>query len=180
MKQNTDPSPPVISERDHSVSRVLWRVLFLNLLVAVLKLVFGYFAGAVSMLADGLHSTLDASSNVMGLVGMKVARKAPDEEHPYGHRKFEALAAIGISLFLFLACYEVLTRVVQRIGESSSVHPEPITFAVMLFIGIVCSLFTAVTVTRWLLTMVCEAPWAQKLSLYGLPDPDKVENRPAE
>ena len=133
MKQNTDPSPPVISERDHSVSRVLWRVLFLNLLVAVLKLVFGYFAGAVSMLADGLHSTLDASSNVMGLVGMKVARKAPDEEHPYGHRKFEALAAIGISLFLFLACYEVLTRVVQRIGESSSVHPEPITFAVMLF-----------------------------------------------
>ncbi|MCD6360342.1 MAG: protein translocase subunit SecD [Armatimonadetes bacterium] len=53
-------------------------------------------------------------------------------------------------------------------------------FAVMLFIGIVCSLFTAVTVTRWLLTMVCEAPWAQKLSLYGLPDPDKVENRPAE
>ncbi len=42
-------------------------------------------------------------------------------------------------------------------------------FAVMLFIGIACSLFTAVTITRWLLTMVGEAPWAQNPSLYGLP-----------
>lgn len=45
-------------------------------------------------------------------------------------------------------------------------------FAVMLFIGIICSLFTAVTVTRWLLTMVGDAPWAQKLWLYGLPERD--------
>ncbi len=45
-------------------------------------------------------------------------------------------------------------------------------FAVMLFIGIACSLFTAVTITRWLLTMVGDAPWAQKLSLYGLPERD--------
>lgn len=41
-------------------------------------------------------------------------------------------------------------------------------FAIMLFIGVVCSLFTAVTVTRWLLTMVAERPWAQKRSLYGV------------
>jgi preprotein translocase subunit SecD len=45
-------------------------------------------------------------------------------------------------------------------------------FAVMLFIGIACSLFTAVTVTRWLLTMVGDTPWAQKLWLYGLPERD--------
>lgn len=41
-------------------------------------------------------------------------------------------------------------------------------FAIMLFIGVLCSLFTAVTVTRWLLTMVVEWPWAQKRSLYGV------------
>ena len=48
-------------------------------------------------------------------------------------------------------------------------------FAVMLFIGVVCHLFTAITVTRWLLTMVGEAPWAQKGSLYGIPERDRVE-----
>ena len=52
--------------RDRQVNRVLWVVLFLNLFVAVLKLIFGFLAGAVSMLADGLHSLLDASSNVVG------------------------------------------------------------------------------------------------------------------
>ncbi|MFW6156875.1 MAG: SecD/SecF family protein translocase subunit, partial [Armatimonadota bacterium] len=41
-------------------------------------------------------------------------------------------------------------------------------FAIMLFIGVICSLFTAVTVTRWLLTMVAETRWAQKRSLYGV------------
>ena len=48
-------------------------------------------------------------------------------------------------------------------------------FAIMLFIGVVCSLFTAVTVTRWLLTMVAEARWAQKRSLYGVGERSEEE-----
>ncbi len=43
----------------------------------------------------------------------------------------------------------------------------------MLFIGIICHLFTAITVTRWLLTMVCEAKWAHSRRLYGVPEPDE-------
>lgn len=117
--------------RDHSVNVVLWRVLFLNLLVAVLKLVFGSLSGALSMVADGFHSTLDASSNVVGLIGLRIARRAPDEDHPYGHRKFEALAALGISLFLFITCYEILTSVVARFRGAHVVEPHPVTFAVM-------------------------------------------------
>ena len=124
-------------ERDRSVIRVLWQVLFLNLLVAVLKLVFGYLSGALSMVADGFHSTLDASSNVVGLLGIQIARRAPDEDHPYGHRKFEALAALGISLFLFLTCYEILTSVVGRFKGSHEVEPRLVTFAVMIFTVIV-------------------------------------------
>jgi len=127
--------------RDRSVNRVLWVVLFLNLFVAVLKLVFGYLAGAVSMLADGLHSVLDASSNVVGLVGFHLARRAPDEDHPYGHRKFEALAALGISLFLFLSCYKVLSEVISRFGGSHHVEPNLATFGAMI-IGLVVNFFT--------------------------------------
>ncbi|HCA45872.1 MAG TPA: protein translocase subunit SecD, partial [Armatimonadetes bacterium] len=53
-------------------------------------------------------------------------------------------------------------------------------FAAMLAIGVVCSLFTAVTVTRWLLTMIIEARWAQKRSLYGVPErPESTETEPA-
>jgi len=129
------------AQRDRSVNRVLVVVLFLNLFVAALKLVFGYLAGAVSMLADGLHSILDASSNIIGLVGFHVARRAPDEDHPYGHRKFEALAALGISLFLFLSCYKVIHEVISRFGHAHHVEPNVFTFAAMV-IGIVVNVFT--------------------------------------
>lgn len=119
--------------RDREVSLVLWRVLFLNLLVAVLKIVFGFLSGALSMIADGFHSVLDASSNVVGLVGMKLARKEADPEHPYGHRKFEALAALAISLFLFMTCYEIITRVIGHSHDGHAIDAGIATFAVMIF-----------------------------------------------
>lgn len=133
-----------ITVRDAAVGRVLWIVLGLNLLVAALKLVFGYFSGALSMVADGFHSALDASSNVIGLTGMRVARKAPDSGHPYGHRKFEALAALAISLFLFITCYEILTSLLSRLRGEHEVRPHPITFIAMA-VSVVINLF----VTRY-------------------------------
>ncbi|HYV51570.1 MAG TPA: cation diffusion facilitator family transporter [Dongiaceae bacterium] len=121
----------VVSTRDAAVGRVLWIVLFLNLLVAALKLVFGFLSGALSMVADGFHSALDASSNVIGLTGMRAARKAPDPEHPYGHRKFEALAALAISLFLFITCYEILSSLIGRLHGEHQVRPRVVTFVAM-------------------------------------------------
>ncbi len=121
-----------VASRDREVNGVLWKVLFLNLLVAVLKLVFGFLSGALSMVADGFHSALDASSNVVGLVGMKLAGKAADPEHPYGHRKFEALAALAIALFLFITCYEILSQVAERFHGPHDVEPRLVTFLVMV------------------------------------------------
>ena len=130
--ETSTPTPRMDrQERDRSVIRVLIYVLLLNVLVAVLKLVFGYLAGAVSMLADGLHSLLDGTSNIVGLVGIGIARKAPDDDHPYGHRKFEALAALGISMFLFITSWEVLREVVARVHGEHHVEPRLETFVVM-------------------------------------------------
>ena len=76
------------AERYSAVVRVLYRVLFLNLGVAIVKILLGYFTGAVSILSDGFHSLTDASSNVVALVGVSIARRPPDADHPYGHRKY--------------------------------------------------------------------------------------------
>ena len=65
--------PMAKGERDRQVARVLWLVLGLNVLVASTKLVVGYQVGALSLVADGLHSVLDGSSNVVGLVGIALA-----------------------------------------------------------------------------------------------------------
>ena len=115
-----------------SVSRVLLRVLFLNLAVAGAKLAFGYTTGTVSMISDGFHSLTDSASNVLGLAAARVARKPPDEDHPYGHRKFETLAAAGIFVFLVLVVVEVLRAAIKRVYGGDAPEVTAWSFAVML------------------------------------------------
>jgi cation diffusion facilitator family transporter len=95
--------------------RVFVATLALNLFVALSKLGWGFFTNTLSMIADGFHSLLDASSNVVGIIGLTISARPPDKDHPYGHRKFEAVAAICISFLMFLASYEVLAEAVPRL-----------------------------------------------------------------
>jgi cation diffusion facilitator family transporter len=118
----------VLTEKYNSVTRVLKRVLFLNLAVAFAKIGLGYVTGAVSILSDGFHSLTDAASNVVALVGVSVARRPPDENHPYGHRKYETMASLGILLFLVLVLMQVLSAAYDRLinGGTPRVFPEGI------------------------------------------------------
>jgi len=115
------------------VRAVLFLTLGLNLVVSAVKLTAGYFFHSVSMMADGFHSFFDATSNIIGLVGVKVANKPPDESHPYGHKKYETFAALGIAALLFGTCLEVLKRAyAQLAGGPSAIEVTYASFAVMI------------------------------------------------
>jgi len=116
----------VAIDRYTAVTRVLWRVFFVNLAVAFAKIVLGYATGAVSILSDGFHSLTDSASNVVALVGVSAARRPPDTNHPYGHRKYETMASLGILLFLVIVLVEVLQAAVNRFvnGGTPRVFPE--------------------------------------------------------
>lgn len=118
--------------RHGEIRTVLWRVLLLNWLVAFAKVGYGVVTGALSMTADGVHSLLDGASNLVGLVATGVARRPPDGTHPYGHRKFEALAAIAIAGLLLLAAYEVAKAAVSRLLWPASPVVTPLSFGIML------------------------------------------------
>lgn len=109
-----------MSSRYSEVSRVLLRVLALNLLVAVAKIAFGYTSGAISILSDGFHSLADAASNVVGLVGIHAANQPADEDHPYGHRKYETVAAAAVTGFLLLVLLEVLRNAFNHLSGRSA------------------------------------------------------------
>jgi cation diffusion facilitator family transporter len=126
-----DPSLGVAS-RTADVSRVLTRVLVLNLIVATAKILYGYSSGAVSILSDGFHSLTDSASNVVGLVGVRLAARPPDANHPYGHRKFETLAAGGIFVFLALVVIEVVETAVSRLRAPQSLDVTAVSFGVMI------------------------------------------------
>ncbi len=106
-----------MSEREQRTKRiiaVLWDIMALNLAVAIAKLIYGARSGAIAITADGIHSLLDASSNVVGLIGIYAARRPPDADHPYGHRKYETFAALGIVAMLLLGCHEIATAAIDR------------------------------------------------------------------
>jgi cation diffusion facilitator family transporter len=122
------PRAGVLTDRYAEVRRVLYRVLYLNLAVAVAKIALGYFTGAVSILSDGFHSLTDSASNVVALIGISVARRPPDANHPYGHRKYETMASLGILVFLVVVMVEVLSAAADRLvnGGTPKVFPEGI------------------------------------------------------
>ena len=97
-----------------------------------MKLVLGYATGAVSIVSDGFQSLTDSAANVIGLVGMRAARKPPDADHPYGHRKFETLAAAGIFVFMFLAVFEIGRSALKHFASAAAPEVTPLTFLVMI------------------------------------------------
>ena len=112
---------------------MLSRVLVLNLSVAIAKIAFGYFSGAVSVLSDGFHSLIDASSNVVGLIGIRAASQPPDQDHPYGHRKYETVASSVFVGFAALVVLEVLRNAYNHLAGREPHHPITLaSFAVMV------------------------------------------------
>lgn len=126
-----DPRHARAALRYAEVTRVLLRVLVLNLLVAAAKIAFGWWSGAVSILSDGFHSLTDSASNVVALVGIRLARQPADEAHPYGHRKFETLASAAIFVFLLLVLVEVVRTSVSRLLAGGAPNVTGLSFGVM-------------------------------------------------
>lgn len=101
------------------VRQVLLITLFLNLFVMGLKAVVGIITGSLSLQADALHSVTDSANNVLGLVASHFSSPIPDRHHPYGHQKYEGVAALGIAAFLAIACFEILQGAIEKIWHGS-------------------------------------------------------------
>jgi cation diffusion facilitator family transporter len=112
--------------------RVLWVVLWLNMVVAAAKFGYGLLTGSVSMQADGIHSSFDGMSNVIGLIGLWAAAAPPDALHPYGRKKYETFAAAAIGLMLFGTCLYILRNSYLHWREAVVPEVTVVSFAVML------------------------------------------------
>lgn len=111
-------------ERFRAIRQVLIVTLILNLVATAAKLIVGYWTGSLSLVADGFDSVFDSASNVIGLVGIYIAARPADEEHPYGHRKFETFTAMSISLLLFITCWELVKSAWARLTAPETIVPE--------------------------------------------------------
>jgi len=129
---------PQRTARSDAVRRVLIATLIANLVVVVAKAVAGASAHSLSVLADAAHSSVDAWNNVMALIIARVAAKAPDAEHPYGHAKFETLGALAIVAFLSITVFELVESAFARlVGTGHVPQATPLVVIVMVTSAVV-------------------------------------------
>jgi cation diffusion facilitator family transporter len=129
--------------RNQQVRRILLLTFIANLTVVVAKATAGLLAQSLSVLADAAHSSLDAWNNIMALFLARVAAKAPDAEHPYGHAKFETLGALAIVAFLSVSVYELCSSAITRLAGGGAT-PRGTTFAVVvMLVSAVINFFVA-------------------------------------
>jgi len=114
-----------------AVRRILMIIFVLNILTALAKGIYGLYTDTLSMSADGLHSFFDSTANIIGLVGISLAARPPDRDHPYGHAKYESFAAMGIAILLFAGCLQLIVSAVGRLQSGGSPNVTGLSFVVM-------------------------------------------------
>jgi cation diffusion facilitator family transporter len=113
---------PLQFKQYKKVQRVLWQVLGANLLITIVKIVLGTISGSLAVVADGFHSMVDSSSNLIGLAAIKLAARPADEQYPYGYQRYETLGAMAIGGLLVLAAWEIIQSMFERFIQR--IYPE--------------------------------------------------------
>jgi cation diffusion facilitator family transporter len=127
------------------VRRVFIGLLVANLAVVAAKLAVGLASGSLAILGSAVDSCVDALNNVLALIVVRVAAKEPDEDHPYGHGKFETLGALAIVGFLSISCFELVRGAVNHlIGGTHRIDVSDLQLAVL-----VLTLGVNVLITRY-------------------------------
>lgn len=128
----------------NKVRRVLLVVLFSNLILGLIKVLYGYNTNVLSITADGYDSLLDALTNIVGIAAVYISGKPSDNEHRYGHNKVETFASLLISGTLFIVAYEIIEAAIERFFNNVIPSISPSTYSVLII-----TLIITVLVSRY-------------------------------
>lgn len=121
-------------QRHQAINRVtLWGV-FVNLLLSVAKLAGGFYGHSQALIADGLHSLSDLASDAMVFVAAKHASEDADEEHPYGHARFETIATVALAVLLVIVSLGIAyDAIINLVTDEAIEKPDLFTLWIAAF-----------------------------------------------
>ena len=140
IRRPNSPQDPRVRAAYGNLASVVGMVC--NILLCLGKFVVGTLFGSIAITADALNNLSDASSNIVSLVGFKLAAKAPDAEHPYGHARFEYLAGLVVSVTILGIGFSLLKESVTKV-----LHPTPVQFGWLT----VAVLVVSILVKLWMM-----------------------------
>ena len=112
-----------------------------NLLLFAGKIIVGTLTGSMSITADAMNNLTDASSSIVTLIGFRLAQKPADEDHPYGHARFEYLSGLAVAAMIIVIGFELAKGSVEKI-----IHPTPVEYSVVAMVVLAAS----IAVKLWL------------------------------
>lgn len=121
------------SERYQETKKVTLVGAAINLFLSVIKILFGYIAQSQSLIADGIHSLSDLISDGMVLLAAKHSHREADEDHPYGHGRFETVVTVALGVLLIVVAGGIAVDAVRRMLEPDALmHPGIMALIVAL------------------------------------------------
>lgn len=115
-----------------------------NVILFGLKFLIGTIAASVSITADALNNLSDASSSIISLVGFKLGSRPADEEHPYGHARYEYLAGLTVAVMIVVIGVELFHSSLNKV-----LHPKPVEFGIPLVVVLVLSILMKLWMARY-------------------------------
>lgn len=119
------------SYRFVEIKRIVWLMFFLNLIVALSKIILGLITNSASITADGFHSAGDAMDNIIGIIGVNLASKPKDRDHAYGHEKYESLASFVVGIILLILAINVIRDSIGRFINPKVPEISILSFLIM-------------------------------------------------
>lgn len=112
-----------------------WISIIGNILLFVLKYIAGVMSGSVALIADAWHTLTDSLSSIILIVGIRISRKPPDEEHPYGHGRAEWISSMLIGVFLVVIGVSFVQESLDRLRNR-----EEFSFGIMAWVATILSI----------------------------------------
>jgi cation diffusion facilitator family transporter len=110
----------------------------------VLKIIAGVLTGSVSLIAEAVHSSMDLAAAIIAFFSVRVADKAPDEKHPFGHGKAENISGVAEGILIFIAAAIIIYEAIQRMISGAHLETIEIGLGIMglsIFVNILVSRF---------------------------------------
>lgn len=114
-KHDHSHAPLEGAQTARAVRKVFIITLGLNLIVTLAKAGYGYFSGSLALGTDAIHAGLDGASNILALLSLYWSHAPADDRHPYGRRKIEILAALGIGVLIVIGLFEMSAAAVRSL-----------------------------------------------------------------
>ena len=118
--------------KQKEIRKVTVKGMLVNILLSLIKMVIGFFANSQALIADGIHSFSDLSTDISIMLGVKFWLAPADQQHPYGHHKIELLVTIFISLVLMVVGFVILLNSVIWLNNVDTKTPHLAAFVVAL------------------------------------------------